>query len=156
MPTNAQKARAGGHLVVAELLRRGVGDVACDDRQRSSEIVATDTTQSRAVTLRIKTKTTGDWQTTTALGEPRQPDNDETSFWVLVDIGTDPDRAPTFHVVPDWWMRNYFHRELQTIFAATAERAQRRPAQLTARSSRQTSPPGADAGTRSASESGTP
>jgi hypothetical protein len=25
MPTNAQKARAGGHLVVAELLRRGVG-----------------------------------------------------------------------------------------------------------------------------------
>ena len=113
MPTNAQKARAGGHLVVAELLRRGVGDVTYDDRQRSPEIVATDTTQSRAVTLRIKTKTTGDWQTTTALGEPREPDNDETSFWVLVDIGTDPDRAPTFHVVPDWWMRNYIHWELQ-------------------------------------------
>ena len=63
--------------------------------------------------MRIKTKTTGDWQTTTALGEPREPDNDETSFWVLVDIGTDPDRAPTFHVVPDWWMRNYIHWELQ-------------------------------------------
>jgi len=114
MPTNAQKARAGGHLVVAELLRRGVGSVAFDDRRRSPEIVACNSDASRTVTLRVKTKTTGDWQTTVELGEPREPDEDERRFWALVDIGTDPDQPPGYFIVPDWWMLNYIHEQYQS------------------------------------------
>jgi hypothetical protein len=86
MPTNAQKARAGAHFVVAELLRRGAGDITFDDRRRILEIVASNADGTRSVTLRVKTKTVGDWQTTVELGEPREPDEAEDDFWVLVDI----------------------------------------------------------------------
>jgi hypothetical protein len=114
MPTNAQKARAGGHLVVAELLRRGVGDVRFDDSRRSLEIEASDTDGTRTVTVRVKTKTTGDWQTSIAFGKPCEPDDGETRFWVLVDIGGDPSRAASYFVVPNWWMANYIHEEFQS------------------------------------------
>jgi hypothetical protein len=109
-PTNPQKARAGRHLVVAALLRRGVGDVEVVDERRSAELVVSGHGGAPALTITVKTKTTGTWRTTTTLGESRASDPNESRFWVLVDIGTEPAHRPTYFVV--WWMRNYIHEEI--------------------------------------------
>jgi hypothetical protein len=116
-PNNPQKARAGRHFVAAELHRRGAGKVTFSSTQRSVEIVASDADEARTVTLRVKTKTTGDWQTTGVLGEPRAEDPGESRFWVLVDIGTDPSIPASYFVVPEWWVFNYIHEEFQTHLA---------------------------------------
>jgi hypothetical protein len=79
------------------------------------------------VTLRVKTKTTGDWQTTGVLGEPRAEDPGESRFWVLVDIGTDPSIPASYFVVPEWWVFNYIHEEFQTHLARHGGRRPRNP-----------------------------
>jgi hypothetical protein len=127
MATNAQKARAGGHLVVAQLLRRGVGSVTFADNQRSIEITASSVDRSRTVAVRVKTKTTGDWQTTIELGEPRPPDDAEKRFWVLVDIGTEPRLPVSYFVVPQWWIHNYIHEQLQETLKRHGGRRARSP-----------------------------
>jgi hypothetical protein len=33
----------------------------------------------------------------------------ERDFWILVDIGKDPEVPPSYHVVPHWWMVNHIH-----------------------------------------------
>lgn len=62
----------------------------------------------RRSTVYVKTKRTGDWQTRAERGAPREPVADEHRFWLLVDLAASP--APTFHVVPEWWMENDIHR----------------------------------------------
>jgi hypothetical protein len=126
-PSNAQKARAGRHFVVAELHRRGAGTVTLPDYQRSVEIVASDAEQTRTVTLRVKTKTTGDWQSTGVLGEKRTEDLDESRYWVLVDIGTDPSTPTSYFIVPEWWILNYIHKEFQANLARHGGRRPRNP-----------------------------
>jgi hypothetical protein len=117
MPTNLDKARAGIHFVVAELHRRGARSVTVAQTGQTFEISATDPQSDRRVTLRVKTKTVGDWQTSTRLGEPREPDPNESRFWTLVDIGKDPSTAPRYFVIPEWWVLNYIHNEIESHLA---------------------------------------
>jgi hypothetical protein len=113
-PSNPQKSRAARHFVVAELNRRGVPRVVLPDGDRNIEIEAADPETGHSVGLRVKAKTVGEWQTSTELGAPRQENPDESQFWVLVDIGTDPATQPSYFVVPEWWIANYIHEEFQS------------------------------------------
>lgn len=60
------------------------------------ELQATDKSGRREVTLRVKTKSSGDWQTTTTIGEPREEKQAETKFWILLDTGQRGADGPGF------------------------------------------------------------
>jgi hypothetical protein len=98
---------------VRELRRHGAGQVTEVKTGNVFELHATDTSRRREVTLRIKTKSSGDWQTTTKIGEPREEKQAETKFWILLDTGQRGADGPGFFVVPDWWMCNYVHDEFE-------------------------------------------
>jgi hypothetical protein len=111
--TNQEKARLARDRVVRELRRRGAGHVTEVKTGNVFQLQATDTSGRREVTLRVKTKSSGDWQTTTRIGEPREEKQAETKFWILVDTGQRGADVPGFFVVPDWWMCNYVHDEFE-------------------------------------------
>src|SRR6266700_4706365 len=101
--------REGRRKVEAELLRRGAGSVTSTARgTRRIFLLATNSTGSRTVELRIKTKRKGSWQTTI---DEAKPGNtavnlaDTRNFWVFVDFGGEP----RYWIVPDWWIRNDIH-----------------------------------------------
>lgn len=75
------------------------------------DILASDTEQSRTITIQVKTKTAGSWHTSTEIGHATAEDPDETRFWVLVDIGKVVESPPSYYVVPEWWMFNHVKDE---------------------------------------------
>jgi hypothetical protein len=85
--TNQEKARLARERVVRELRRRGAGQVTEVKAGDVFQLQAIDTSGRREVTLRVKTKSSGDWQTTTKIGEPREEKQVETKFWILLDTG---------------------------------------------------------------------
>jgi hypothetical protein len=112
-PTNQEKARLARERVARELRLRGAGRVTEVQSGNVFELHATDTSGRREVTLRVKTKSSGDWQTTTTIGKPREEKRAETKFWILLDTGQRGADGPGFFVVPDWWMCNYVHDEFE-------------------------------------------
>lgn len=104
-----QVAQAGEHFVAAELHRRGAYAVTFSGNMPNIDILASDVEQTRAVQIQVKTKTTGTWHTSITRGEPRSENFEERDFWILVDIGKDPEVRPTYYVVPHWWMVNHIH-----------------------------------------------
>jgi len=109
-----QVRRVGEHFVAGELHRRGAHAVTVSDDTGATEILASDVTRTRTVSIHVKTKTTGTWQTTIRRGRPRGEDVNETEFWVFVDIGRDPDTRPHYFVVPAWWIENSIQVEHET------------------------------------------
>jgi hypothetical protein len=97
--TNQEKARRARERIVEEIRRRGAVNVSVSREGLTYTIHATSPETDRAYTMRTKTKASGDWQTSTTLGEPRREDPAETSFWILEDRAPEPHH---YHVVPDW------------------------------------------------------
>lgn len=93
-----QVGQAGEHYVAAEFastprLRRDVlGDMP------DLDILAGDVARDQTVSIQVKTKTAGTWQTSTKRGRRRKKKVDETDFWVFVDIGKNPNRRPDYFV----------------------------------------------------------
>lgn len=103
-----QVGEHGRSLVVSELEQRGASGVRLQRSGRCTELVASDRTKARTVTARVKTKSQGNWHTTTAEGasSPQRGDNDR--FWVLVDLGVKgAGTSPAYFVMPDQWLRNH-------------------------------------------------
>lgn len=104
-----QVGRAAEHYVVAEIHRRG-GYAACfGGNMPEIDVLASNTDQSRRVTIQVKAKYGGrDWQTTTRRGKPREPEaeGDTFRFWVLVDLRPE---LPLYYVMPEWWIQNGIH-----------------------------------------------
>jgi hypothetical protein len=71
------------------------------------DVLASDKEQTRTVSIQIKTKSgmSQNWQTSIAAGHPRDPNPDETRFWVLVDLKR-PGESPGYYIIPEWWMQN--------------------------------------------------
>jgi len=64
----------------------------------------------KEVTVTVRTKTYGDWQTSTTYGTPQKENPNESNYWVFVDIGVKPYR---FYPVPLWWIANNIHERYQ-------------------------------------------
>jgi hypothetical protein len=103
--------------VAAELHRRGAYAVTFSGNMPEIDILASDVRRTRTVAIQVKTKTAGTWQTTTRRGRPREEEPGETEFWILVDIGKDPDARPTYYIVPAWWMENSIYGEHEAYLA---------------------------------------
>ena len=104
-PNPQQVARAGEHLVAAELHRRGAYAVTFAGNMPRIDIVASNLEQTRTVMLQVKTKRSGTWQASTRSGIPREAVPEEQRFWVFVDIHKDPSAYPSYYVVPEWWIQ---------------------------------------------------
>jgi len=108
-----QVGQAGEHFVAAELHRRGAYAVTFSGNMPNIDILASDVEHARTVSIQVKTRTTGTWHTSTSRGALRSEDPAEMRFWVLVDIGKDPELPPGYWVVPEWWMVNHVYVEFQ-------------------------------------------
>jgi hypothetical protein len=118
---NQQVARAGEYFVLAELNRRGSHAVGFAGNMPKIDLMACSQSQERTVRIQVKTKRGGrTWHASTLAGRPSTPPAhpcDETSFWVLVDLGG-RDTSPRYWIVPEWWMRNDIHIAHQSYLAA--------------------------------------
>jgi len=102
-----QVARAAEHYVVAEIHRRG-GYAACfGGNMPLIDILATDIERRRTVTIQVKAKKGGrEWQTSITRGRPRDPEDEPTRFWIMVDLVPE---VPTYFIIPEWWIQNDIH-----------------------------------------------
>ena len=53
-----------------------------------------------------RAKKAGTWQTSTTYGETQKPKDNDSDFWLFVDIAFDP---PKFYPVPFSWISNNIH-----------------------------------------------
>jgi len=110
MPTTranpAETARRGVGLVLAELTSRGLKGTPGSGREHNNiEVVRAD---GSCLLVRVKTKRTGTWQSTTTEADP-DPVRDPSRFVVFVDM---PDVAPPqYFVVPEWEYKREIHLE---------------------------------------------
>lgn len=103
---NQQVGRAGEYFVVAELNKRGAFAVPFAGNMPKIDLIACNHDQSRTIHIQVKTKRGGrTWHSSVVGSRPMASTQNETNFWVFVDLGsvTDPVR---YWVVPDWWIRN--------------------------------------------------
>ncbi len=103
---NQQVARAGEYFVAAELNKHGAFAVTFAGNMPKIDLMACNQDQSRTVHIQVKTKRGGNsWHSSIIGCQPTNPPEDETVFWVFVDLG-EVDASPRYWVVPDWWIRN--------------------------------------------------
>lgn len=105
--TTQQVGAAGEHFVAAEIHRRGGYAVTFSGNMHDIDLLASDANHDRVISIQVKTKTAGTWQTSTKRGKKRRAPEVETKYWVLVDLGKE---HPEFYVVPLWWMENDIHK----------------------------------------------
>ena len=112
--TAQQVARAGEHLVAAEIHLRGGYAAMFTGNMPGVDLLASDTARTRTVHLQVKTRTSGSWHSNTRRARRREPIEDETTFWVLVDLL--PER-PEFYVIPNWWIEDAMFKDYQAYLA---------------------------------------
>ena len=115
--TNQQVGRAGEHFVAAELHRRGAYAVTFSGNMPEIDILASDVARTRTVSIQVKTKTAGAWQTSVKRGRRRRKSPDETDFWVFVDLGKDSEPRPDYFITPRWWIENSIYRRHRAYLA---------------------------------------
>ena len=111
--SNQQVGRAGEHLVVGELNKRGAFAVPFAGNMPKIDILACNSDESRAVYIQVKTKRSGKtWHSSIIGSQPMLPIDNESNFWVFVDLGIS-DEHPRYWIVPDWWIKNDIYKAHQ-------------------------------------------
>lgn len=98
-----QVGRAGECFVAAEIIRRGGYAVTFSGNMPGIDIIASSADHVRRITIQVKTKSSGDWQTSTTRGREWDADPCDGRYWVLVDIGKD---HPEFYIMSAHWIEN--------------------------------------------------
>lgn len=113
-PNPQQVARAGEHFVAAEIHRRGAYAVTFAGNMPEIDVIASDKEQNRTVMIQVKTKSgsSSGWQTQTTRGKCA-PYPEESRFWILVDLD-EIGSAPSYYIIPEWWMLNDIYEAHQT------------------------------------------
>lgn len=104
--SNQQVAYAGENFVAAEIHRRGGYAVTFSGNMKGIDLLASDVNHDRIISIQVKTKTAGAWQTSIAHGKEQTEPANVTRFWILVDLGN---ADPEYYIVPAWWMENDIH-----------------------------------------------
>jgi hypothetical protein len=107
-----QVGRAGELFVAAEIHRRGGYAVTFAGNMPGIDILASNLTDSRRISIQVKTKTSGSWHARFPRDAAEQAEDPaETSYWIFVDLGGE---HPAYFIAPRWWIRNniwHVHRE---------------------------------------------
>ncbi|WP_207548994.1 hypothetical protein, partial [Mycobacteroides chelonae] len=70
--TTQQVGAAGEHFVAAEIHRRGGYAVTFSGNMHDIDLLASDANHDRVISIQVKTKTAGTWQTSTKRGKKRR------------------------------------------------------------------------------------
>jgi hypothetical protein len=97
-------------LVAANLLEFGVSIVM--PKGNKNIIIAKPVGGDQALTLRVKSRRSGDWQIPTTEGRSPQEKVDEREFWVLVDFTVSPD-DPDYYIMSGSWLRRNIYEDHQ-------------------------------------------
>jgi Holliday junction resolvase-like predicted endonuclease len=100
---NQQVAYAGENFVAAEIHRRGGYAVTFSGNMKSIDLLASDVEHDRIISIQVKTKTAGTWQTSIKYAKAQQEPAEVTKFWIFVDLAKED---PAYYVVPGWWIEN--------------------------------------------------
>ncbi|ORW32259.1 hypothetical protein AWB91_12445 [Mycobacterium paraense] len=100
---NQQVAYAGENFVAAEIHRRGGYAVTFSGNMKGIDLLASDVEHERVISIQVKSKTAGTWQTSIKHGKKQTEPADVTKFWVFVDLGK---IDPEYYLVPTWWIEN--------------------------------------------------
>lgn len=100
--SNFDVARRGISLLVEEIRRRGGAAVPSDAIYKRNGLTLR-TGDGVARSLYVKTRRRGDWQTDTRREQPREPEANDMSFWVFVDLSAE---QAAFYIAPAWWVEN--------------------------------------------------
>ena len=99
-----QVGRAGELFVAAEIRRRGGYAVTFAGNMPGIDILASDISDQRRISIQVKTKSSGTWHARGSRdGVQRAEEPAETSFWIFVDLAP---VYPTFYIAPRWWVNN--------------------------------------------------
>jgi hypothetical protein len=99
-----QVGRAGEMFVAAEIHRRGGYAVTFAGNMPGIDVLASDLTDSRRVSIQVKTKSSGTWHARFPRdGLQCTEDPAESSYWIFVDLG---EEHPQYFIAPRWWVRN--------------------------------------------------
>ena len=110
---NQQVGRAGEYFAVAELNKRGAFAVPFAGNMPKIDLIACNHNQSRTVHIQVKTKRGGrNWHSSIVGCHPLSEPDNETNFWVFVDLG-DINSEPQYWIVPNWWIRNDIYTAYQ-------------------------------------------
>jgi hypothetical protein len=60
----------------------------------------------------VRSRRSGDWQKRASVGRVRDADQDESRFWVFVDLGSLA--PPEYYIPPEWWVQNDIHNAHQS------------------------------------------
>lgn len=101
--TNQQVGYAGENFVAAEIHRRGGYAVTFSGNMKGIDLLASDVEHERVISIQVKTKTAGTWQTTIKHGKKQEEPEDVSKFWIFVDLGKD---NPEYYIVAAWWIEN--------------------------------------------------
>lgn len=94
----------GVQYVLGELIKRGINAQEIKNDRKKNLIEVTSRASKRKITVRVRSRYSGSWQIPSTEGRPGGSPDDETYFWILVDL---IDRnLPQFYIMPDWWLRN--------------------------------------------------
>jgi Holliday junction resolvase-like predicted endonuclease len=84
---NQQVGYAGENFVAAEIHRRGGYAVTFSGNMKSIDLLASDVEHDRIISIQVKTKTGGTWQTTIKHGKKQEEPHEVTKYWIFVDLG---------------------------------------------------------------------
>lgn len=122
-----QIGRAGEYFVVAELNKRGAFAVPFAGNMPKIDVIACNSDQVRTVYIQVKTKRGGKtWHSSIVGSKPMSPKDDESNFWVFVDVG-DTNTAPRYWIVPEWWIKDNIYRTHQEYLNKHGEKRTRNP-----------------------------
>lgn len=100
----AQVGRAGEFFVAAEIHRRGGYAVTFAGNMPGTDILASDVSQTRQITLQVKTRTAGTWHAQVPRDAVQgRPVPNESAFWAFVDLSKD---EPEYYFAPRSWVLN--------------------------------------------------
>lgn len=89
-----QVSRAGEMFVAAEIHRRGGYAVTFAGNMPEIDILATDASKKRRVSIQVKTKTSGTWHARVPRDAvQREPADDESDFWVFLTLDSSIPRS---------------------------------------------------------------
>lgn len=67
------------------------------------DVLASDVKHCRTITIQVKSKTAGDWQTSIEKGRRWWHNPHDDRFWIFVDLAK---TIPEYYVVPAHWIEN--------------------------------------------------
>jgi hypothetical protein len=103
--------------------RRGAV-VEATSEGRSRNHLAVVAPNGRRSVVYVKTRSMGDWQTDTRKGTPRPLAEDESRFWLFVDLTVEP---PAYYIVPQSWIERDIYEKHEQFLARRGGARPRNP-----------------------------